>query len=558
MPRKRFAGQLGTRPGGGEGKHENMFSNINVARATMRLISDTLGPLGMSKAVLKKKDDSKESDFLVTSHGASVLENMKMEHPVAKLLAALAKSQKDENGDGATTAVIIVCSLLLGAEQLLKMGLHPSKISEGYGTAKVKAIETLHGISAEIDLTDDETLRHVVKSVLTSRIVAGSPKISELFTDFTVRLARSLPLTSPRDLDSVRIVKKLGGSLADSELILDGFLLDDREVAHPNMPLRVEGASIALVNSLEVKRLPSKTGTSPMEIVKIEATELEGYRGFLRSRTGLAKSMADKVNNAGANVVLVNMGIDELVEHYLSRHRILAVKRVKNEDIELVARLTQGIAVGSADELTPNKLGKARSVEELMFGDEKRSVMISGCNGKGAATLVLRGSSKHVLDEGERSLKAALKVIVKLMSDPRITPGGGATEMELAQALRSYALTLTGKEQFAVQQYGHALESVPRILAENAGLDVVETIAGLRKSHSKGQSWLGVDAIQGKVADMNEVNVFDPLIVKHDAIKAATELAVMILRISGIEKAHGTRKKDEGPTDKTGEKEKKE
>nr|MDO8097807.1 thermosome subunit alpha [Candidatus Njordarchaeota archaeon] len=558
IPRKKFGGQLPTRLNSSDGRHETLLGNLNVARVTLGLISDTLGPFGMSKAVLKKKKGNKSSDLLVTSHGASVLENTRTEHPVARLLAGLAKAQKDENGDGATSAVVLACSLLINAVELLNMGLHPSTISEGYGAAQQKATDILRGISSEIDPTDYETLHDIVKSVLTSRVIVGSPKISELFTDFVVELARSLALSSPLDLDNVRIVKKLGGSLADSELMLNGFLLDDREVTHPNMPLKVEGVSIALLNSLEVKRLPSKSVASPLESVKIETTELDEYREFLRSRAELAKNMADKINNTGANVVLVNMGIDELVEHYLSRHRILAVKRVKSEDMELIARLTQGIVVGSADDLTPDKLGKAGSVEEIRFRDEERSVMISGCKGKGTATLILRGSSKHVLDEGERSLKAALRVIVKLLDDPRITFGGGATEMELARGLRSYALTFTGKEQFAVQQYSRALEAIPRILAENAGLDVVETIASLRKSHGSGQSWFGVEAIQGRVADMREVKVFDPLIVKLNVIKAATELAIMILRISGIGKARKKRKKDEGSTDEAGERERKE
>jgi chaperonin GroEL (HSP60 family) len=501
----------------------------------------------MSRIVLKKSKEGDEDEILLTSDGALVLESMRMEHPVGKLLASLAKAQKDECGDGATTAVVLACSLLENAEELLKIGLHPSMIIEGYKLAGEKVVEILEQKPPTIiDAHDDAVLRDVVRSLMNSRVINSSPEVMELFSNFVIRLLRAvlgksdLKALTASDislrLDNIKIIKKTGESLADSELMLDGFLIEDREVVHPNMPVKVENASIALVKSLEVKKLPAKSGVSPLETMKLEATSPEDYNQFMKNRDKFAVSMAEKIGEAGANAALVNMGIDELVEHYLMRRKVLAVKRVNSEDMDLIAKLTYGTVVGNVDDLSQDKLGKAGSVEEIMFGDLDHCIKIGGCKGARAASVVLRGSSRQVLDEAERSLKVALIVTGKLMSDPRVVPGGGATEMELAHSLRSYALTFSGKEQFAIKQYARSLEVVPWILAENSGLDALDTIINLRKAHRNGLASWGVEALDKTCADMKEERIFDPLRAKLNALKGASELAIAILRISGIEK----------------------
>lgn len=538
-------GQETKRSYANRGRNDILINNINVARMVKRIVGSTLGPLGMSKILVKSRKKEEEDHLFVSSDGALILENMKMEHPVAKILATLAKAQKDEFGDGATTAVILSCSLLESAEELLGMGLHPSLISEGFTKAEEKVDQTLHGLLTTIDMEEQSALRGIIMSVMNSRIVHDSPQLFELMTDFVIKLTPLLRKSkvkeatptedSPR-LENIRIVKKIGGLLSQSELMIRGFIIEDREVVHPNMPRRVENGSIALVKNLEVKRLPPKTTSKPSETIKIEIEGLEDYIEFTRNRSKLAESLAEKIAETGANVALVNSGIDDLVQHYLSRHGIMAVKRVKAEDLELIAKLTQGEVVGNVDELETGRLGKAETIEEVTFSGDGFCIRISGCRGEGMATVVLRGSGKTILDESERCLRTALRTVSQALNDPQIVFGGGAAEAELACELQNYALSFSDKGQFAIQKYASALNAVPRVLAQNAGMDVAKAIIDLHKAHNNGLSSFGIDATQHRIGDMRELKVFDLARMKRNAILTATETSISILRTSGIER----------------------
>jgi chaperonin GroEL (HSP60 family) len=548
-------------------RYETLFSSIAFARLAMRLVSSTLGPLGMSRIVIVKPGKKDESRTLLTSDSALILENMRIEPAIGRLLRDLANTQKEECGDGVKTAVILACSLLENAEELLRMGLHPSTIIEGYGLAEDKAAEILvRKMSTTIEANDDAELGNIARSLMNSRVISSSPDAIELFSDFVVRLLRavfdipnSTRLTSSdisAKLDNIKFVNKTGGSLADSKLILDGFLIEDREVAHPNMPPKVKSASIALIKSLEVKKPKAESHASPLEAITIEVSSQEDYNQFMQNRVKLAESMAKKIVEAGANVALVNMGIDELVEHYLMRHKVLAVKRVKSKDMEILTKLTNGTIIRNVEEISPDKLGKAECVEEVTFGEQDHCIKISGSTGVGAASLALHAPSRVLLDEAERSIKLAIRACANLAGDPHVVAGGGATEMELARILGSYALAFPSREQLAIKQYAHALEAIPKILAENSGLGALETITNLRKAHGAGLNSWGIDALHGACADMNEKRIFDALNPKISAVKRASEVAITILRISGIEKAKRHSKdieKDRAERDESGD-----
>jgi chaperonin GroEL (HSP60 family) len=543
LPTERIADSLMT-----GNRYETLLSCISVARLVMRFVSSTLGPLGMSRIVIVKPKAKDESRTLLTADGALILENMRIEHPIGRLLTDLAKTQKEESGDGAKTAVILACSLLENAEELLKIGLHPSTIIEGYVLAEEKTAEILVGkLSSSIEANDDAELCNIARSLMNSRVISNSPDAMELLSDFVVRLLRavldisdSTRLTSTDisvKLDNIKFVKKTGGSLAESKLILDGFIIEDREVAHLNMPHKVKSASIALMKSLEVKKLKAESCVSPLESIKIEVPSQDDYNQFMQNRVNLAEGIVKKIVEAGANVALVNMGIDELVEHYLMRHKVLAVKRVKSNDMEILAKLTNGTIISNVDEISPDKLGKAECVEEVTFGEQDHCIKISGSTGVGTASLALHSPSGVLLDEAERSIKLAIRACANLLRDPRVVVGGGATEMELARILGSYALAFPSKEQLAIKQYAHALEAIPKILAENSGLGALETITDLRKAHGAGLNSWGIDALHRSCADMSEKRIFDALNPKISAVKRASEVATTILRISGIEKA---------------------
>lgn len=505
-------------------------SNIMVARIVSEMIRSTLGPRGMDKAIIGKK-----GNFTATNDGATILKSVKLEHPVAKIMVEAANAQDAEVGDGTTTAVVLAGELLAKAEGLLDQGVHATIIINGFSKAMKKASDVLERIAVSVDVKNDEMLREVAKTAMGAKIIRVVGVV-DLFGELTVKLAKKaledyngkLKL----DLDNVKIVKKEGASLKDS-VVVDGYVVDDRKIVHADMPTLVENASIALIRGLEIKEIGDR-GEEPGQTTRLIINMVGEYQTYLDKRIEMVKEMISKIEEAGANVVLVNKGIDEIFEHHLAKAGILAVKRIFKPDMERIAGLTGGIIVTSPKELTPDKLGHAEAVEEWKITEKERCVLIKGCKGSRASSMILRGGVTHILDEAERALHDALCNVKNTIEDPRVIFGGGSSEMEIANSIRKYARSVRGKEQLAVEAFAEAMEIIPKTLAENAGLDLFDTIGDLRVRHSKGEIWAGVDVLGRRTNNMKKIKVYEPLRVKLHAPKVATSVAKTILRIDEI------------------------
>ncbi|MEM0030951.1 MAG: thermosome subunit beta [Desulfurococcaceae archaeon] len=521
-------------------------SNIAAAKALAEVLKTSLGPRGLDKMLVDSF-----GDVTVTNDGATIVKEMEVQHPAAKLLVEVAKAQDAEVGDGTTSAVVLAGTLLSKAEELLDQDIHPSIIIEGYTKALKEAIRILREIAIPVDINDRESLRKVVRTSIASKYIGGDTvanKLTEISIDAALAVAEPRPDgTKDFKVDDVKIEKKKGGNVLDTQLVY-GIVLD-KEVVHPGMPRRVEKAKIALLDApLEIEK--------PEIDAEIRISDPTQMKAFLQQEEEILKKYVDKIAEIGANVVITQKGIDEVAQHFLAKKGILAVRRVKRSDLEKLERATGGRIVSNIEDLKPEDLGYAELVEERKIGEDKM-VFIEGCKNPRSVSIVIRGGLERLVDEAERSLRDALSAVADALRDSKIVAGGGAVEMEIAKHLRKYAVKVGGKEQLAIEAFARAIEGLVVAMLENAGLDTIEMIMKLRAAHEKDDGkWIGVDLNTGELVNMLENGVVEPVSVIATAIKGGTEAATIVLRIDDIIAASKLEKKEETP--KKPEEEKKE
>lgn len=503
-------------------------NNILAGKVLAETVRTTLGPKGMDKMLVDGL-----GDIVVTNDGVTILKEMDIEHPAAKMLVEVAKTQEDEVGDGTTTAVIIAGELLKKSESLLDQDIHPTIIAMGYRQAAEKAQEILDDIA--IDSVDEETLIKVAMTAMTGKgTEAAREPLAKLIVDAVQKVAEDGAV----DTDNIKIEKKDGAVVEDSTLV-EGVIVD-KERVHPGMPSEVKDAKIALVNSpLEVKETEVDA--------EIRITDPAQMQAFIEQEEKMVKDMVDKVAESGANVLFAQKGIDDLAQHYLSKAGILAVRRVKKSDIEKLARATGANVVTNLDDLTADDLGEAGIVEERKVSGEEM-IFVEECSVAKSVTLFVRGSTKHIVDEIVRAIEDAIGVVAATVEDDKVVAGGGAPEIAMAKKLKDYADSISGREQLAVNAFAEALEIVPKTLAENAGLDSIDSLVDLRAAHEN-SAVMGLDVFTGKVADMKEAGVIEPKRVKKQAIQSASEAAEMILRIDDVIASSGKGDADMGGMD---------
>ncbi|MCW3129664.1 MAG: thermosome subunit alpha [Methanophagales archaeon] len=491
--------------------------NILAAKTIAAAVRSTLGPKGMDKMLVDSM-----GDVVITNDGATILREMDIEHPAAKMMVEIAKTQDDEVGDGTTSAVVIGGELLKKAEDLLEQEVHPTLIVAGYRLAAEKAYEILKELALDVTPDDTETLKKIATTSMTGK---GAEVARELLTDLTVEAIRAIGEKGGKiDTDHIKLEKKTGGSKEDTVLV-KGMVID-KERVHPGMPKLVEDAKIALINSaLEIEKTEVDA--------KIEITSPDQMKAFLDEEEKMLKSMVDKVKESGANVLFCQKGIDDLAQHYLAKEGILAVRRVKESDMKKLASATGGKVLTTLEEIRPEDLGYAGTVEERKIGGEEM-IFVENCKNPKSVSILLRGGTEHVVDELERGMNDALRVTACAVEDGKYVAGGGATEIELALKLRDYAATVGGREQLAIQAFADAVEVIPRSLAENAGLDPIDMLVALRSAHEAGNKYAGLDVFKGEPTDMLKANVIEPLRIKTQALSSATESATMVLRIDDV------------------------
>jgi thermosome len=495
-------------------------NNIMAAKTIAEAVKSALGPKGMDKMLV---DSS--GDVTITSDGRTILDKMDIEHPAAKMMVEVAKTQDAEVGDGTTTAVILAGELLGKAEALINKGVHPTVIVEGYSKATDKALKTLENIAIPVKPAERGFLNKIAATSMASKLVAEKKEqLATIAVEAVLSVAQKVGEDYLVDLDDIMVEKKPGESLTETRLI-EGLVLD-KEVVHSDMPKRVEKAKIALLESaLEIKKTEFDT--------KINIESPEQIESFLREEEDMLKAMVEKIVATEANVIICQKGIDDIIQHLLSRKGILAVQRVKESDMKKLAMATGGKPVTNLEDLSKSDLGYAELVEERKIGDDKMT-FVEGCKNPRSVAILIRGADKRFLDEAERSVHDALCVVRDVVQEPKIVAGGGAPEMEIARTLRGYAETLPGREQLAVRSFGEAIEIVPLTLGENAGLDPIDFLLELRTRHEKGEKWAGVEVLKGKIIDMRDVEVYEPLAVKKQTIKSAAEAATMLLRVDDV------------------------
>ena len=492
-------------------------NNIAAAKAVADAVRTTLGPKGMDKMLVDSM-----GDVVITNDGATILKEMDIEHPAAKMIIEVAKTQEQHCFDGTTSAVVIAGELLKRSEDLIEQNVHPTVICEGFRLASDKAVELLDGHSIDADTS---TLHEVAKTALTGKS-AGAVKafLADICVDAVQAVAREDDGEVIVDLDDVKVEKKQGGSIKDSTLV-DGIILD-KERVHSGMPRSVTDAKIALINSaIEVKKTEVDA--------KIQITDPTMLAQFLEEEENYLRGLVDKIQAAGANVVICQKGIDDLAQHYMSKAGLFAVRRAKKSDMEALAKATSGRIVTNIDDLGADDLGHAAKVDERKIG-ESDMVFVTGCSDAKSVSVLLRGGTEHVVDEIRRAFDDAIGVVSVAREDGAVLTGGGSVLASLSRDLRAYAEGIGGREQMAIEAFAGALEVIPRTLAENAGLDPVNTIIEVRKAHAEGKSSYGVNVFEGGVMDMRVANVLEPVRVVEQAIQSATETAVMILRIDDV------------------------
>lgn len=492
-------------------------SNIMAAKAVAAAVRTTLGPKGMDKMLVDTM-----GDVVITNDGVTILKEMDIEHPAAKMMVEIAKTQDQEVGDGTTTAVVLAGELLKQSEALLEQEIHPTVIAAGYRAAADKALEILKGLAISVSAKDEDLLKKIAVTAMTGK---GSQSARDELAVMAVQAVRAVvDEDGTVDTDNITVEKKVGGGITDSVLV-SGVVID-KDRLHPSMPKSVTGAKIALLNAaVEIEKTEVDA--------KIQITSPNQLQAFLDQEENMLKGMVDRIAATGANVLFVQKGIDDLAQHFLAKAGIYTVRRVKKSDMEKLARATGGRVVTSIHEISKDDLGKAGLVEERKVSDEKMT-FVEECDNPKSVSIILRGGTEHVVDELDRAMEDALRVVGVAVQDRNLVAGGGAPEVELALRLRAYASTVGGREQLAIESFADAMEVIPKTLAENAGLDQIDTLVALRSAHEKGMKTAGLDMDTGKPVDMLKLGVVEPLRVKTQAISSATEAAVMILRIDDV------------------------
>ncbi|MCW4010902.1 MAG: thermosome subunit beta [Candidatus Bathyarchaeota archaeon] len=501
---------------GGEAQH----TNITAAKLIGESVRSALGPKGMDKMLVDSF-----GDVTITSDGRTILDEMDVQNPAAKMMVEVAKAQDKEAGDGTTSAVVIAGELLSRAEELLDKNIHPTVIIDGYKLAQEKALETLEKIAMPIDLKKKDFLKKAAVTSMASKLVAEHKEyLADIVVEAMLAVAEKTEAAYKADVDDVLVEKKTGESLRDTSLI-NGIVVD-KEIVHSGMPKRVEKAKIALLDSsLEIEKTEYDA--------KLNIESPDQIEAFLKQEESMLRVMADKIAASGANVVICQKGIDDMVQHFLAKKGVAAIRRAKKSDMERLAKATGGSIVSNLESLTAKDLGEASLVEERKIAEDKMT-FIEGCKRPKAVTILIRGSSPRMNNETERSIHDALCVVRDLVMEPKIVAGGSAPELEMSKVLRKYAETQPGREQLAVKIFAESLEVIATVLAENAGLDPIDILSELRSKHEKGETWAGVEVLSGKVQDMSKAGVFEPLTVKKQIIKSASEAAMLILKIDDV------------------------
>jgi thermosome len=511
---------------------EAQRNNIAAAKLIAEIVKTSVGPRGMDKMLVDSL-----GDVTITNDGATMLKEIDVQHPAAKMLVEVSKATDNEVGDGTTSAVILAGALLEKAEELIDKGVHPTVIVEGYNKAARKAVEFLEEFAEKISPTNKEWLIKIARTSMQTKLVSReAQELAEIVVAASTQVAEKTGTTYKVDLSNIKVEKKPGGSLKDTKLIM-GFVLD-KEVAHSGMPRKIENAKIAIVNAafeIEKTEFDAKLNISDPSMMK----------KFLDEETHMLKDMVDKVVAIGANVLICQKGLDDIAQHYLAKAGILAVRRVKESDMTNLAKATGARIANNFEDLSVKDLGYAALVEERKIEQDKW-VFIEGTKNPKAVTILVRGGTQRIVDEADRSLHDALMVTKDVIEKPAIVAGGGAPEEEMATRILKWTDTLTGREQLAAQKFAEALETIPIALATNAGLDPIDTMVEIRAKHAEGGKWFGIEAKQAKVMDMHKENVIEPLAVKEQIIRSATEAACMILRIDDVI-ASGKSKGPSGP-----------
>ena len=495
-------------------------NNIAAAKLVADLIKTSLGPRGLDKMLVDSI-----GDVTITNDGATILKEIDVQHPVAKMMVEIAKTIDNEVGDGTTSSVVVAGALLEKAEQLLNKDVHSSVIVEGYQAAAEKTLQLLSQMAKTIQPYDKASLIKIAKTSMESKLISeDSGTLSKIVVDAILSIATKKEQKYTVDLDNIKVEKKAGESIEDTSLIR-GIVLD-KEIVHSGMPTKIEKPKIALINAaLEVE----KTEMS----AEIRISDPTQMQMFLEEENRMLKTMVDKIHEIGAKVLICQKGIDDIAQHYLAKNGILAVRRVKESDMTKLAKATGGRVSTNIDDLSPSDLGYADIVQQKKIESDKW-VYIEGCRNPQSVTLLIRGGSQRVVDEADRSIHDALMVVKDVIEKPSIVGGGGAPESFVASHLKDWADSFDGREQLAIKKYAEALESIPLTIAENAGMDPIDTMVTLRAQQSQGHKWTGIDAKKGKIADMFSKDIVEPLIVKEQIIKSATEAACMILRIDDV------------------------
>lgn len=490
-------------------------NNIMAARLVADAVKTTLGPKGMDKMLV-----SATGDIIVTNDGVTILEEMEIEHPAAKMMVEIAKTQEAEVGDGTTTAVMLAGKLLENAEKLLDQKVHPTVITRGYRIAAEKAQELLREIAVDVT-NDDRILKQIAITAMTGK---GAETVKERFAELIVKAVKQISNNNKFDLSNIKIEKFKGDGIENTELI-NGIVLDKERVSS-DMPSIVSNAKIALLDvALEIK--------GPETEAKISITSPSQLQSFIDEEDKILRDMTKKIKDSGANVVFCQKGIDDIAQYYLAKEGIYACRRVAKSDIEKLARATGAKIISNLNELSKSELGKADNVEEIKRGDESFTY-IRGCENPKALTILIHGGTGHVIDEMERALKDALGDVSATLKDGKFVPGGGAIEIELARRLREFSQGLSGREQLAVEEFASALEFIPTTLADNAGIDPIDVLTQLKAEHDKGKKYDGINLFTGRIEDCIKAGIIEPLKIKTQAINSASEVAMMILRIDDV------------------------
>ncbi len=496
-------------------------NNILAAKLVADAVKTTLGPKGMDKMLVDAI-----GDITVTNDGVTILDEMQIEHPAAKMMVEIAKTQESEVGDGTTTAVMLAGKLLENAEKLLDMKIHPTVITKGYNLASEKARQFLRELSVETSPDKEDVLKFIAMTAMTGK---GAESVKEKFSEIIVESIKQIQEDGNVNLDDIKIIKNKSYSVENTELI-KGVVID-KERASIDMPQKVQDAKIALVSeALELK--------NPEAEAKISVTSPDQLQDFINREEETLKKIVEKVKSSGANVIFCQKGIDDVVQYYLAKENIYACRRIAKSDIESLARATSGKIISNLNELRDEDLGKAQIVEEVKQGEESMTY-VSGCENPKALTILIHGGTEHVIDEMERALKDGLGDVASVVKNKMIVAGAGAIEIELSRRLRQFANTLSGREQLAVQEFANALEFIPLTLAENAGLDPIDVLTELKSRHDNGEQYAGINILKNKIENSLEEGIIEPMKIKMQALSSATEVAVMILRIDDVLSSKG-------------------